>query len=117
MRVRQLKPFEVNDEYPAPINPFHQDAVHVGTYIGKNLAIMEGNKDSNGNVGYIIVINLLTGERKMINIFDKWPRQSFWSFLTSLFQFRSDSTLKEKIVWRIRTEWNYYPWLKGIWTY
>jgi hypothetical protein len=115
MRVRQLKPFEVNERYPAPINPFHQDFVHVGTYIGKNLAIMEGNKDY-GNVGYIIVINLLTGERKMINIFDKYPRQSLWSFFISLFQ-RDNSTLKEKIVYRIRTEWNYRPWLKWVWTY
>ena len=66
MQVRQLQPFRVNEKTPSPINPFRQDFVHVGQYVGNNIAIMEGNKRKNGSVEYIIVINLLTGGRKMI---------------------------------------------------
>lgn len=115
MRVRQLQPFIPNDD-GTPINPFHQDFVHVGCYIGNNLAVMEGNKDDKGNTGYIVVINLLTGERKMITLFDKWPKESFLKFFFSLFR-RSSTTLKEKIVWYIRTTWNYRPWLKWAFSY
>ncbi len=47
------------------INPFVQDSFHMGTYIGKNVAIMYRCFE-NEECNYIIVIDRRTGERKKI---------------------------------------------------
>lgn len=116
IRVKQLSPFVPNSD-GTPFNPFHQDFVHVGSVIGNNVAIMEGNKTDKGDVGYIVVINLLTGERKMLTFFDKWPRQSFFEWFCYLFSPQKDVSVWDKIRFRIRSTWNYHPWLKWAFAY
>lgn len=48
------------------LNPFQHDFYHMGTFVGRNVAIMYERHDHDDQ-GYIIVINTLTGERLRIN--------------------------------------------------
>lgn len=48
------------------INPFCQDAYHMGTYLGKNVCVMYPNH-STEECPYLIIVNTRTGERLKIN--------------------------------------------------
>lgn len=50
-----------------PGNPFHSDAVHMGTYIGKNCAVMMLNH-AHQECKYIIVVDMETGERIRVDL-------------------------------------------------
>ena len=114
MRIRQLKPFIPNED-GTPFNAFLQDFVHVGTPIGKNIMMMEGNKDQDGNVGYMVMINLLTGERKMIYILpSKVKPLSFLECISYIFRSTKDVSLWDKLCWHVRNNWDYRPWLKPM---
>jgi hypothetical protein len=67
METEVLPPFVVDDEHPAPINPFSQDGFNMGTSIGLNVTVMYG-ATSNEMCQYIIVVDKMTGKRVRVNI-------------------------------------------------
>ena len=67
MKITTLEPFEIDPTKVAVdddgcINPFHQDAWHMGTRLGKNVMLMHTNFD-NMECAAFIVVNTRTGER------------------------------------------------------
>jgi hypothetical protein len=52
-----------------PGNPFHHDALRMGTKIGENVYIMF-EKHQHERQGYVIVVNAETGERMRVVLDD-----------------------------------------------
>lgn len=50
-----------------PLNPFHQDAYHMGSFLGNNVAVMFKNFESE-HCPYLIVINRKTGKKIRIGM-------------------------------------------------
>jgi hypothetical protein len=61
MKITELSKFKEN------VNPFEQDAYHMGTYIGKNCLVMYANHDDK-ECNYLIVIDIKTGERIRVDL-------------------------------------------------
>lgn len=72
MEINELDPMSIRDDHfgvqknkEGYINPFCQDAFHMGVHIGKNVTIMMANHDSEVCKSFIIV-NTKTGKRTQI---------------------------------------------------
>jgi hypothetical protein len=116
MKTRNLEPMEVSEEFPAPINPFHQDSYHMGVEVAKNVMVMYGSSDVKGNVPYIIVINTMTGERKEVRFSTPLSaRTSFMEWVRYLSNPRI--SLREKLVRYFRNYGSYAWWNKRFWHY
>jgi hypothetical protein len=67
VKTTVLKPFTAPTDPTQRLNPFLQDPMNMGTYLGKNLGVMFGNFDKE-ECGYIILVNLITGERIRVDV-------------------------------------------------
>lgn len=68
MRTEVIEPMiatEENKDENGTINPFLQDAYHMGTYLGKNVCVMSENHTSE-ECKYLIVVDMRTGKRLKI---------------------------------------------------
>ena len=69
MVTEAMKPMDVGDDVlkdrNGAINPFCQDAYHMGVRIGTNVMIMLPNHDTE-RCNYLIVVDTITGERLRI---------------------------------------------------
>lgn len=61
MTVSHIPSFPINE------NPFNYDLYNMGTPVGNNLMVMY-DKHPSEKVDYVIIVNILTGERIKINI-------------------------------------------------
>ncbi len=52
---------------PANSNPFHYDLYHMGTTLGTNVIVMYPNHPSE-EMKYLIIVNVVTGERMRVSI-------------------------------------------------
>lgn len=52
---------------PAGENPFRYDAYHMGTRLGTNVIVMHPNHPSE-EMKYMIIVNVVTGERLKVTI-------------------------------------------------
>lgn len=64
MKIVDMEPMDITN-HPTPLNPFLQDAYHMGERLGNNAAVMFSNHPFR-YCPYLIVIDLETGERKKI---------------------------------------------------
>lgn len=74
MTVEDMEPMEPNSD-GTPINPFRQDIERMGTYIGKNVAVMYSNLNFPSTSTHetplcseFVIVDLLTGERKLVTM-------------------------------------------------
>jgi len=64
MTIEDMEPMEPNRD-GTPINPFRQDLMRMGTYLGTNVAVMYFNHD-NVPCSEFVIVDMITGERKLV---------------------------------------------------